>query len=445
MVAALLLIVSGIAFAANGGRSGERTNRDAAYLPPPPLNVFPPSISGGASQGRALTELHGTWTNAPTSYSYQWEECNGSGQACAAVAGATGPSYVVTGPDVGHTIVVQETASNSGGSGTPVSSAPTAVVLPTGPSSVLPPTIAGTSIQGQTLIESHGTWTNNPTSYIYAWSDCNGAGGGCVPISGAGGQSYTLTAADVGHTIRVSESASNAGGTSAVVSAATALVQPATGPPVAPSNTSPPVVSGVAIVGHGLSSSTGLWFGSTPISFAFQWQRCTPRCKEIAGATSSSYKLSHADLGARVRALVTAVNGAGSQQAFSSQVGPVAAGVSLAQIKAPLSHALRVHGTLATIEQILKHGGYTLSLRVPDAGKLTILWYSKPSHGRRILVAGVTVTFRRSGQFKIRLVLTGKGRKLLMRAKLLKLSATGSFRPVGATQASSTKTLTLTR
>jgi hypothetical protein len=444
IAAALLLIISGIAFAAKGGRSSGRTNRAAAYPPPPPSNVFPPSISGSASQGQALTELHGTWTNAPTSYSYQWEDYNGSGQACAAIAGATGPSYMVTGPDVGHTIVVQETASNPGGSGIPASSTPTAVVLPAVPSNVLPPTIAGTSTQGQTLIESHGTWINNPASYTYAWYDCNGAGGGCVPISGAGGQSYTLTAADVRHTIRVSETAGNAGGTSAVFSAATALVQPATGPPVAPSTNLPPVVNGVTIVGHSLSSSTGLWFGSTPISYAFQWQRCTPRCKDIAGATSSSYKLSHANLGARVRALVTAMNGAGSRQAFSSQVGPVAAGISPAQIRALLSNALRVHGTLATIGQVLKHGGYTLSLRVPGAGKLTILWYFKPSHRTRILVAGVTVTFRTSGQSRIRLVLTSKGRKLLMEAKHLKLSVTGKFKPIGATQASSTKTLTLT-
>jgi hypothetical protein len=351
---ALLLIMCGMAFAAKGVRRVGPTDFVAANPPPPPSNVFPPLISGGAAQGQALTESHGTWTNAPTSYSFQWEDCDGSGQACVAIAGATGASYVLTAADVGHTIVVQETASNSGGSGTPADSAPTAVVLPAVPSNVLPPTIAGTSTQGQTLIESHGAWTNNPSSYTYVWYDCDGSGGSCVPISGASGQTYTLTAADVGHTVRVGESADNAGGTSVVFSAATALVQPVAGPPVVP-------------------------------------------------------------------------------------VGP-----SLAQIRALLSTALRVHGTLSTIGQILKHRGYALSVRVPGAGKLKILWYFRPRHGRTIVVAGVTMTFQTPGRFKIRLVLTGKGRTLLARATHLKLSAAGSFTSAGMTQASSTRTLTLT-
>ena len=75
-----------------------------------------------------LTETHGTWTNSPTSYSYQWEDCDITALGCAPIAGATGQSYSLTDSDVGHTIEVQESASNSAGSGTPVTSNPTLVV-----------------------------------------------------------------------------------------------------------------------------------------------------------------------------------------------------------------------------------------------------------------------------------------------------------------------------
>jgi hypothetical protein len=45
----------------------------------PPTNAAPPSISGEARQGLTLTEAHGQWLNEPTSYSYQWQQCDGYG------------------------------------------------------------------------------------------------------------------------------------------------------------------------------------------------------------------------------------------------------------------------------------------------------------------------------------------------------------------------------
>ena len=96
----------------------------------------------------------------------------------------------------------------------------TATVTSTGPPPPPPapvntslPTISGTTKQGQTLTESHGTWTNGPImGYMYRWLDCDSAGNNCAAISGATNQTYTLTSSDVGHTIRVAETASNARG-----------------------------------------------------------------------------------------------------------------------------------------------------------------------------------------------------------------------------------------
>jgi len=90
--------------------------------------MAPPSISGNTVQGQTLTEAHGSWTNYPTSYSYQWQDCDSVGNNCSAIAGATSQTYTLSASDVGHTIRVQESATNAGGTGGPVASAPTTVV-----------------------------------------------------------------------------------------------------------------------------------------------------------------------------------------------------------------------------------------------------------------------------------------------------------------------------
>ena len=97
------------------------------------------------------------------------------------------------------------------------------------------------------------------------------------------------------------------------------------GGPTAPVNTSVPVVSGVAQVGESLSASTGSWVGTAPVSYAYRWQRCSPACVEIPGATTSSYPVVAADLGATLRVGVTGSNTAGSSEAFSAQTPAVTA------------------------------------------------------------------------------------------------------------------------
>src|SRR5205807_160341 len=130
------------------------------------------------------------------------------------ISGATKQTYEVAAADVGHTIRVQETASNAGGSSEIGRASGRETVEPPVPADASPPTISGTAQQGQTLTESHGSWTNNATSYAYQWQQCDSSGNNCASISGATKQTYEVAAADVGHTIRVQETASNAGGSS---------------------------------------------------------------------------------------------------------------------------------------------------------------------------------------------------------------------------------------
>jgi hypothetical protein len=190
------------------------------------------------------------------------------------------------------------------------------------PSNASPPTIAGTAVAGETLTASSGSWTGTPPiSFAFAWERCDAAGAGCAAIPGASGASHAVVADDIGSTLRVRETATNAEGSDSVQSAPTAVVTAQ----VAPVNTAEPLISGSAVEGSTLSTSTGTWSG-TSISYAYQWVRCPAGgglpdgsdCPSIPGATSSSYTLGTADIGHRLRVQVTASNTTGSATATAN-------------------------------------------------------------------------------------------------------------------------------
>jgi uncharacterized delta-60 repeat protein len=96
----------------------------------------------------------------------------------------------------------------------------------TPPANVAPPAISGTAVEGQALTANAGAWSGStPIDLGYRWLRCEAAGDSCVDIATATATTYVLAAADVGHTIRVREAASNAYGTDTVESAATAVVE----------------------------------------------------------------------------------------------------------------------------------------------------------------------------------------------------------------------------
>jgi subtilisin family serine protease len=94
----------------------------------PPVDIAPPTISGTAQTGRALSAGTGSWSESPTSYAYQWQRCDTTGANCSSISGATAQTYTLGSPDVNSTLRVSVTASNSAGSSTPSMSAQTAVV-----------------------------------------------------------------------------------------------------------------------------------------------------------------------------------------------------------------------------------------------------------------------------------------------------------------------------
>ena len=112
-----------------GGASAPATSAATAVVPSAtPANTGLPTITGTAQEGQTLTEQHGTWTNTPTSFAYQWLQCNSLGEGCLPIAGANAQTYVPRPSDVGSTIRVSETASNESGPSAPATSAATPAV-----------------------------------------------------------------------------------------------------------------------------------------------------------------------------------------------------------------------------------------------------------------------------------------------------------------------------
>ncbi len=122
-----LAVAAGVVLGAVFGRPGAGVAASSATKP---TNTTPPALSGTAQVGERLTTTKGTWAHNPTSFHYAWSRCDTDG-ACLTIAGATGKSYLVKVADIGHTLRATVTAQNAAGA-TPATSAPSAVVPPSG-------------------------------------------------------------------------------------------------------------------------------------------------------------------------------------------------------------------------------------------------------------------------------------------------------------------------
>src|SRR3954451_11295011 len=156
----------------------------------------------------------------------------------------------------------------------------------TAPRNTALPVVIGSVSVGQLLTTTAGTWTGTPApTFAYQWQRCK-VSGSCTNISGATNTTYTLTSTDAAKQLRSRVIAKNSAGSKTVFSARTATVTSAT----KPVNTTAPAISGTAVDGGQLSSTTGAWSGTAPINYTRQWQRCSSTtCTAIANAASSTY------------------------------------------------------------------------------------------------------------------------------------------------------------
>ena len=211
-------------------------------LPVPPTNLSAPSFLGFPQEGETLVAQPGSWTGAPTSYSYQWFTCAPIGISCPDIPNANGQTYLVSGADVDRFIGVEVIATNAGGSSAPEASDAFGPVPPAAPKNQVPPSVSGTPQVGQTLTAVTGTWTGAPTSYRIQWYRCDAPVTDCSEIPSATSTTYVAAAADAGGRLGVGVIASNRGGDSFeegsyvtdVVAAAPVVAPPPAPPPPPP-------------------------------------------------------------------------------------------------------------------------------------------------------------------------------------------------------------------
>ncbi|NDA79841.1 MAG: hypothetical protein EBX92_01685 [Actinobacteria bacterium] len=350
-----------------------------------------PIISGTLAVGQTLSASTGSWTPTPASYTYQWWSCSSQVEStCSLITGATNSTYTLVLNDGGNFFYVQVTALTAGG-GTTAKSAISGRVL-TQPTNIVAPAISGSVLVGTTLSLSSGTWsgvgfflrgqvsiaanafnlagsafsgfTNQISSepitvtlpsitglvavdevltatrgtfaafplptFTQQWQSCTSTDiTTCAPIEGANTLSYTIKDADVGKYFRIMVTASNNLGVKGSPSALTTIAIRT----ALPANTAAPTISGAAIDRQTLTLTIGTWTGVPTPTTTTVWQVCSDlagaSCADIPTATTSSLKLTFADLGKYFRAKVTATNRIGTASSTSNILGPVVAATKL--------------------------------------------------------------------------------------------------------------------
>ena len=185
------------------------------------------------------------------------------------------------------------------------------------PNNTTEPSINGQAIEGRTLTANPGTWSGStPMTFTYRWLRCPTDGGAadgsnCLVIGGATSNSYRLRDTDVGLRIRVRVTAQNADGSDSAASNPTGIVQGSS----KPNNLTPPSIAGDPVLGQTLTADPGVWSGTQPITFSYQWRSCNRQggsCQNIAGAVARTYNLRQTDVGTTLRIRVTARNSIGT-------------------------------------------------------------------------------------------------------------------------------------
>jgi hypothetical protein len=209
----------------------------------------------------------------------------------------------------------------------------TDVVPAVTPENLTSPTLEGVAQEGQELRGGAGTWTGSqPIAYAYQWERCAAPGApSCSKIANATRAAYVLTAADVGKYVRLSITATNAGGKVTQFSGTTAPVLGQV-----PRNLAPPTASAKTGIksGSSLASTPGTWAGTAPLKHAYQWQRCDARgvtCTDVPGANKATYVLKADDvngtaLKSPMRVVVITSNASGEAQATSALIAAGAGG-----------------------------------------------------------------------------------------------------------------------
>ncbi len=297
-----------------------------------------PTISGSAKVGQTLTASPGNWVPASAAFSYQWL------RGGVPISGATAATYTLTGPDLAAVLSVRVTGTEPGYLSATRTSVPTGVVA-AGSLTPRTPVIDGNRQVGALLTADPGDWGAGGASLSYRWLR-NG-----TPIWHATSRSYLVAAADIGAMITVAVTG-RAPGYSPVSATSAAF-----GPILAGSLIAPvPTIGGSAQVGSTLTALPGAW-APPGVTLSYQWSRGGVR---VAGATSRSYTVSAADVGATITVSVTGGKAGYTSATTTAATGPVLAGMLTAPTPA-IDGTARVGRVLTAVPGAWGPGSVSLS------------------------------------------------------------------------------------
>ncbi len=306
---------------------------DAPAFSTPLVETSPTTVSAPVA-GVAATYTIGTFAPAGwTIASQRWQVCDDPAATVGCTDVGIGVSHIPVVADVNHYLRVLVTVSD----GTDQAEFASAARLVTGPAATSTTTPGVTVVQDTDrflITVDPGTWSGvvSATSTVTLYS-CPGPGSALSSCSVVGtpavasGAPVPVTqpesdAALVGRTLVATVEVLNWAGLAAEIAAAATSTE-ATVPEPDPVNDpgSPPAVLGVLQVGSVLTVDPGLWYWgdalatSAPLGTALQWESCDGgdpvdlgTCAAIAGATATSYQPVQADVGRRIRAVLTVTN-----------------------------------------------------------------------------------------------------------------------------------------
>jgi hypothetical protein len=211
-----------------------------------------------------------------------------------------------------------------------------------------PPTLVGTPAVGQALGIDPGSWSSRGTP-IFQWQLEGCDDHACAVLGPPSADAPVVPAAAAGLRLRARVFAPTARGMGIAV---TALTAPLDGTAAPVPDPSPPDTSGVSEftpqpsvpslepatvrAGDPLAADVA-WSGKPASTVTVRWQRCAATCTDIAGADGATYAPTAADVGARVRSLVTGTGQTDPAIAVFGAVRTTAASASTA-VTAPPAH-----------------------------------------------------------------------------------------------------------
>jgi parallel beta-helix repeat protein len=281
-----------------------------------PTSLASPTIVGSTVIGSSMTASAGPWAGTPPiAFDYQWQHCAVLG-SCTQIAGATSTSYTPSSADLGMSLRVAVSASNSAGSTAAVSDSTSLV---TGPFAVQQTIADGSSLSAS--IHWRAT-TSAATDHVDFLVDGNILHTEKFAPYGSPCDTClydTSTLANGTHVFTVKAYATS--GPVATMSSTVSVTN--VSPPV---NLTAPSVSGDARRGSKLTGSTGTWSGGAMLAYSYNWLRCDRNggnCSQIASATLATYVPTSADVNSTLRIMVTAQNSGGSVAATSSSTARI--------------------------------------------------------------------------------------------------------------------------